>query len=81
MPNARAIADLARRVRGGILSPGDEGYDDTRKVWNAMVDKHPRMIARCTGPQDVIACLEFAREHDVVLSVRGGGHNLSLIHI
>jgi FAD/FMN-containing dehydrogenase len=46
-----------------------------RKVWNGMVDKHPALIARCAGTADVVDCVRFAREHDLLASVRGGGHN------
>ena len=69
------VAKLARSLRGPLVRPGDGGYDDIRRVWNGMVDKHPALIARCAGAADVVACVRFAREHDVRLSVRGGGHN------
>ncbi len=44
-------------LRGDLIQPGDEGYDEARKVYNAMIDKHPRMIARCSGVADVIGCV------------------------
>jgi FAD/FMN-containing dehydrogenase len=62
-------------LRGELLRPGEDGYETARKVWNAMVDKLPALIARCTGTADVIACVNFAREHEMLISVRGGGHN------
>ena len=62
-------------LNGESLLPGDEGYDDARRVWNAMVDKRPALIARCSGTADVIKSVNFAREHDLLISVRGGGHN------
>ena len=62
-------------LRGEVLRPGDDGYDAARKVWNGMIDKRPALIARCTGAADVILCVQFAREHDLLVSVRGGGHN------
>jgi FAD/FMN-containing dehydrogenase len=70
--------DLLRaHVRGEVLTPGDPGYDDGRRVWNGMIDRHPAAIARCTGVADVMAALAFAREHSLPLSVRGGGHNVA----
>lgn len=62
-------------LRGDLLGPGDRGYDAARKVWNGMVDRRPALIARCAGAADVIRCVRFAREHDLLVSVRGGGHN------
>lgn len=70
-----AIDKLASRLGGTLLRPADEGYDAARKVWNGMVDKHPALIARCAGAEDVVECVRFARDHDVLVSVRGGGHN------
>jgi hypothetical protein len=69
------IGKFAGRLRGTLLGPADPGYDAARKVWNGMVDKRPGLIARCAGPADVIECVRFAREHDLLVSVRGGGHN------
>ncbi len=62
-------------LRGALLRPSDDGYDAARKVWNGMIDKHPALIARCAGPADVLQCVRFARDHDLLVSVRGGGHN------
>ena len=73
----RAIADLRRRLSGSLLLPGDAGYDDARAVWNRMIDKHPALIARCTGVDDVVTALGFAREQNLLISVRGGGHNVT----
>src|SRR4051812_15234081 len=64
-------------LRGEVLLPGDNGYDESRTVWNAMIDKHPALIARCAGAADVISAVNFAREHDLLLAVRGGGHNVA----
>ena len=66
---------LAAALRGSLILPGDHGYDETRAVYNAMIDKHPAAIARCRDTADVIACVRFAREHGVEIAVRGGGHN------
>ena len=66
---------LGGRLHGGLIRPGDADYDRVRKVWNGMVDKRPTLIARCAGADDVVECVRFAREHDLLISVRGGGHN------
>ena len=63
-------------LRGELLRPGDTGYDEARKVWNGMIDKRPGLIARCTGVADVISAVDFARTHQLLVSVRGGGHNI-----
>jgi FAD/FMN-containing dehydrogenase len=72
-----AVESLSSRVRGTIYKPGEEGYDEARKVWNGVIDKYPALIVRCTGVADVIASVKFAREQKLPLSVRGGGHNVS----
>ncbi|HTK98390.1 MAG TPA: FAD-binding protein, partial [Pseudomonadales bacterium] len=72
-----AVEELRARLRGDLLQPGDAAYDATRKVWNEMVDKRPALIVRCKGVADVIAGVRFARQHDLVLAVRGGGHNVA----
>ena len=61
--------------RGPLLSPGDGTYDETRKVWNGMIDRRPALIARCAGVADVVAAVSFARAQGLLVSVRGGGHN------
>jgi FAD/FMN-containing dehydrogenase len=67
-------ADLRPRFRGALLRPGEEGYDEARRVWNGAIDRHPALIARCAGADDVVEAVGFARERDLLLSVRGGGH-------
>ena len=62
-------------LRGALILPGDDGYDTARKVWNGMIDKRPALIARCAGAADVVQCVRFGREHNLRVSVRGGGHN------
>jgi len=57
--------------------PGEQGYDNARAIPNAMINRCPAIIARCAGPADVIACVRFAREHDLLVSVRGGGHSVA----
>jgi FAD/FMN-containing dehydrogenase len=64
-------------IRGELLQPGDSGYDEARVVWNAMFDRRPRLIVRCAGVADVVEAVGFAREHHLLLSVRGGGHNVA----
>ncbi len=71
------IDDFGSRLRGPLLIPGDPGYDDARSVWNGMIDRYPALIARCQGVADVVACVNFAREQGVELSIKGGGHNIS----
>jgi hypothetical protein len=73
--DAAVVDKLAAGFRGEIVRPSDNGYDDARKVWNGMVDKRPALIARCTGVADVVDAVRFGREHDLRVSVRGGGHN------
>jgi hypothetical protein len=77
MRTQTAVAELSAIVRGPVFTPGDEGYDDARSIWNAMIDKRPAAIARCTGVADVIDVVNFARENGVELAVRGGGHNIA----
>src|SRR5579864_6442919 len=75
MSVSTAVHKLKQEVRGKLLAPGHAEYDAARKVWNGMVDKRPALIARCVEANDVVACIRFARERGVPLSVRGGGHN------
>jgi FAD/FMN-containing dehydrogenase len=72
-----AVRAFRNRLRGNLLRPGEPGYDDARTVWNAMIDREPAAIARCAGTADVIAGVEFAREQNLRLSVKGGGHHVS----
>lgn len=71
------IAVLRARLRGPLLTPGEPGYDEARRVQNGLIDRRPAMIARCSGVVDVVECVNFAREHGLLLSVRGGGHNVA----
>ena len=70
----RFVAGLRTRFRGALLQPGEEGYDETRRVWNGAIDRRPALIARCVGRDDVVEAVRFGREHDLLVSVRGGGH-------
>jgi FAD/FMN-containing dehydrogenase len=71
------IESLQERFQGEIIRPGDDGYDDARTIWNAMIDKYPALIARCTSSDDVIEAVNYARENNLLLSVRGSGHNVA----
>lgn len=71
-----AVGELAARFRGELIRPGDEGYDAARAIYNAMIDRRPALIARCTGVADVISAVNFARENELVVAVRGGGHSV-----
>ncbi len=75
MLNEAAIAAFQVGLRGELIQPGDPGYDAARKVYNAMIDRRPRLIVRCADVADVIAAVKFAREHQLRVAVRGGGHN------
>jgi hypothetical protein len=68
---------LRTSLRGQTFCPGEPGYDEARTVPNAMIDRRPAMIARCAGAADVIECVREAREHDLLVSVRGGGHSIA----
>jgi FAD/FMN-containing dehydrogenase len=70
------IQSLRSTFVGDLLQPGDDGYNEARRIWNASIDKHPALIARCSGTRDVIAAVNFARENDILTAVRGGGHNV-----
>jgi len=70
-----AVRDLRASLSGTLLAAGDEGYDAARRVWNGMIDKHPALIARCASSADVVRAVTFARERELLLAVRGGGHS------
>ncbi len=71
------VNSLKASMRGGLIQAGDTGYHDARSVWNSMIDKRPGLIARCAGVSDVIQAVNFAQTHNILVSVRGGGHNLA----
>jgi len=75
MANEISLKEFRESLRGKVLEPHDKGYDDARKVYNAMIDKHPRMIVYCADVADVISAVNFARENKLLLAVRSGGHN------
>ncbi|MBX3015154.1 MAG: FAD-binding oxidoreductase [Caldilineaceae bacterium] len=71
------MSELRQSLQGELLLPGDPGYDEARMVWNAMIDRRPALIVRCTAAADVVAAVNFARGHALLVSVRGGGHNVA----
>jgi hypothetical protein len=72
-----AVEPLAATVRGRVLTSDDEGYDEARAIWNGLIDRRPALIVQCTGAADVVDAVNFARDHDLLLSIRGGGHNVA----
>jgi FAD/FMN-containing dehydrogenase len=70
------VSGLRQEVRGEIVTPDDKGYDEARKVYNAMIDRRPAVIVRARGTEDVVAAVNFARESDLPVAVRGGGHSV-----
>jgi FAD/FMN-containing dehydrogenase len=75
MPSRQALAAFREGFRGQVVLPGDPGYDRARAVWNATADGHPAVVARCAGVEDVVAAVRFAREQELLVAVRGGGHS------
>ncbi len=71
-----ASDELGGSFRGELLLPTSPGYDTARRIWNGAIDRHPACIARCTGVADVVAAVRFAREHDLLVGVRSGGHGV-----
>jgi FAD/FMN-containing dehydrogenase len=72
-----AIQGLSQQTRGDVLTAGDAGYDDARSIWNALIDRKPALIVECTGAADVVDAVNFAREQNLLLSIKGGGHNVA----
>ncbi len=71
------INDFKSGLLCNLLRAGDSGYDEARTLWNAMIDNRPSLIARCTGNADVISCVKFARKNNLLVSVKGAGHNIA----
>ncbi|MDH3531923.1 MAG: FAD-binding oxidoreductase [Gammaproteobacteria bacterium] len=74
---AAPLDELAGLLRGSLITPASDDYDDARKLWNGMIDKRPAAIARCTGAADVIDVVNYARNNKLAVTVRGGGHNVA----
>jgi FAD/FMN-containing dehydrogenase len=74
---AEKIQGLKSHLRGAVILPGDGAYEEARKIWNATIDKRPAVIVRCANTLDVVQAVNFAREAGILLSIRGGGHNIA----
>ena len=77
MLDPSAVAEFVGTLRGAVIQPDDPTYDETRSVRNGLIDRCPALIVRCSGTADVVAAVTFARENDLLLSIRGGSHNVS----
>jgi FAD/FMN-containing dehydrogenase len=75
--SSSTLDSFASRFRGALIREKDDGYDGARRVWNCLIDKRPALIARCSGVADVVEAIDLARQRDLLLAVRGGGHNVS----
>ena len=75
--DADAANRLAREIAGSVVGPGDDAYDQARRVFNGMIDRRPRLIARCVNEADVATAIAFARDHALAVAVRGGAHNVA----
>lgn len=71
------VESFTKQFAGEVIGPGDDGYEEHRRVWNGMIDKHPALIARCRSRDDVVSAVNFARERGLLLAVRGGGHSFA----
>jgi FAD/FMN-containing dehydrogenase len=74
--STQTLEGLRTTVRGEVITPRDDGYEDARRVFNAMIDRRPAFVVRCAGTEDVIAAVDFARENELDVAVRGGGHSV-----
>jgi FAD/FMN-containing dehydrogenase len=75
--DAEACEAFIAGVRGAVLRPGDGGYEEARSLWNGLIDRRPALVVQCTGAADVVDAVNFARDHDLLLSVKGGAHNVA----
>jgi FAD/FMN-containing dehydrogenase len=74
---AEALQAFTMGVRGAVLGPNDAGYDEARAIWNGLIDRRPALIVQCTGAADVVDAVNFARDNDLLLSIKAGGHNVA----
>src|SRR5262245_3678759 len=70
-----AVATLREQLRGRLISPDDTRYETARKLWNGRIDRRPSLVAFCADEREVVVALRFAREHELLVAVRGGGHS------
>ena len=77
MLNQSTIEKLGQALRGRLIQASDQEYNDLRKVWNGMIDKRPALIAQCAHEDDVVRAVNFARDNNLLVAVRGGGHNVA----
>ncbi|WP_458211089.1 FAD-binding oxidoreductase, partial [Haladaptatus sp. NG-SE-30] len=75
--SGETIEAFSQRVRGALLFPSDSGFEEATRLWNGMIEKTPALVVQPTGTADIVAAVDFAREHDLALSVKGGGHNIA----
>ena len=75
--NKENLAEFKSSLRGDLLLPGDSEFDSARKLWNDMIDRRPALIVQCRGTHDVTQAVNFARAHNLIIAVRGGGHNVA----
>lgn len=71
------VSQLSGNVKGEVILPEDDRYDEARKVWNGMIDKRPALIVRCKNEDDVVVAVNYARDNNLITAVRGGGHNVA----
>src|SRR5437868_4654978 len=71
------VEALAKAFKGQLITPDSAGYDEARSIWNAMIDKKPSLIAKCTSTADIVQAVRFAKAHGLLTAVRGGGHNIA----
>ena len=74
--NQDLITTFKSSIGGKVITPRDSGYDNARKIWNASIDRYPGIIACCSGVADVMAAVNFGREYELLVAVKGGGHNV-----
>jgi hypothetical protein len=68
---------LKMKLKGPVFMPGDIGYDESRTIWNSIIERKPALVVRCLGVADIIPCVQFAREHNLLICIKGGGHNIA----
>jgi len=75
--DASALESLKSSLRGSLIEPNDDGYDKSRTIWNAMIDRRPALVVRCSGVSDIQRAVLFASEHGLLTAIKGGGHNIA----